>query len=102
MSRRAEVRLSGPTEPSERLLVSGYCPESILDKPVRLTVRADGRQLGELEITRLNSTFESTFSLPKDLLGRSEILVELSVDRTATLPGDGRELGLVFGRIGIR
>ena len=102
MSKQAEVKLAGPTSPSDRLLVSGFCPESILAKPLHLTVKADGITLGELQITRLNSSFETTFALPKELLGRSGILVELSVDRTVTTPGDGREMGLVFGRIGLR
>lgn len=102
MTRRAEVRLAGPAAASDRLEVYGFCPESILDKPRHLTVKADGRKLGELEITRLNTTFEYTFSLPKELVGKPEMLVELSVDHTVSLPGDSRELGLVFGRIGLR
>lgn len=102
MSRRAEVRLAGPTEASEHLEVSGSCPESILDKPIQLTVRVDGHWLADVQITRLNASFQYLFPLPKELLGRPGILVELSVDRTVTLPGDTRELGLPFGRIGIR
>jgi len=102
MSKQAEVKLAGPASPSDRLTVSGFCPESILAKPLHLTVKADGMPLGELEITRLNSSFETTFALPKELLGRPGILVQLSVDRTVSLPGDNREMGLVFGRIGLR
>jgi hypothetical protein len=102
MSARAEVRLAGPAKPSERLFLSGFCPESFVKQPLQLTVKANGFTLGEVEITSLNSTFESTFHLPERLVGQPEMVVELSVNRTVTLPGDGRALGLVFGRIGLR
>ncbi|HSL02034.1 MAG TPA: hypothetical protein VK901_00665, partial [Nitrospiraceae bacterium] len=102
MSRRGEVHLAAPEAAGERLLVSGFCPDSILDKPLHLTVKADGVTLGTLEISHLNSTFETTFPLPKSVLGKGGMLVELLVDRTVTLAGDGRELGLVFGKIGLR
>jgi hypothetical protein len=102
MSARAEVRLAGPEKPSDQLFVAGFCPESFVKQPLRLTVKAAGQTVGELEITSLNSTFDNTFPLPQTLIGQPEMLVELSVNRTVTLPGDGRALGLVFGRIGLR
>jgi len=65
-------------------------------------VAAGGQKIGELSITNANASFESTFALPAQLVGQSEMVIELEVDHTVQLPGDNRALGIVFGKIGLR
>lgn len=99
MARRASLRLGGPSTPQGRLRIEGYCPaERLRDGPVRLRVTADGAAMPEVVVDKPNAFFQFEFSLPPTAAGKASIEVVLEVDRTFRVPGDGRELGLVFGR----
>ncbi len=102
MGRQAEVELAGPEKDGEILFLQGYCPESFLDRPIVLSVSVDGQRVGSGEVTRAHNSFEFSFPLPSGLKGSSPLKVVLAVDRVVVPPNDGRELGLVFGRIGLK
>ncbi len=103
MPRRATVFLHGPVTPDARLHLSGYCPaRQVKTKPLRLTVSVDGAVVGEAQLTKPDATFELSFPVPRQSLGKAKVEVAIAVDRTFVVPSDGRELGLVFGTISIR
>jgi hypothetical protein len=102
MGRRAELFLAAPSEPGQLLALSGFCPVQHLQSPIYLTVSADGSPLGRQAVTRHNNTFAFTFPLPPASTGKDRIMIVLEVDRTVNPPNDGRALGLVFGKIGLR
>jgi hypothetical protein len=102
MGRQAEVRLSGPTRPQDQLWVTGFCPESNLERPITLRVTAGSTLLGEFQVTKATHSFEKGFPLPAALLGVPEMVVQLSVDHTVSPPGDGRQLGLAIGQVALR
>ena len=99
----ATVRLAGPSTKDDKLHLTGYCPAVVLSKgTMRLTVKADGEQVGTAEFTQSDAQFELAFPLPARLLGRETMEIELSVDHTVRTATDSRELGLVFGVFEIR
>lgn len=102
MGRRAELFLAAPSQPGLTLAVSGFCPEHHLQSPIYLTVSADGSPLGRQAVTRQNNSFAFTFPLPPAIIGKEKMKIVLEVDRTVTPPNDGRALGLVFGKLGLR
>ncbi|WP_321472393.1 hypothetical protein [uncultured Paludibaculum sp.] len=102
MGRSAEVYISGPERASERLYVAGYCPKEHLKTPLGLSVKVDGLPVGDASITAANDSFECGFDLPPAVVGRPQITVRIEVTRTIREPENGRELGVVFGRIGTR
>ena len=94
----ATLRMAGPHAPAQRLHVSGYAPAAVVAKgPVRLTVTVDGRPAGTVAIGKPDAPFEFDFPMPPSSAGKAVIEVGLRVDHTATLPGDPRKLGLIFG-----
>ncbi|MGJ5815791.1 hypothetical protein [Paludibaculum fermentans] len=102
MGKSAEVRVAGPERASEKLYIAGYCPKEYLKTPLKLRVLVDGQPVGEATVTSANDSFEYTFDLPAALTGRPEMVVRIESARTVKPPDDGRELGVVFGRIGTR
>ena len=103
MGRVAEVRIAGPQESGKKLILKGYCPAThVREQPLRLTVSTEGISLGTVLITPDNNSFEFEFPLPESLVGRPEIKVHMEVDRTLRPPGDARDLGLSFGRVGLK
>jgi hypothetical protein len=102
MPQRATVRLSGPRSATDQLLLEGSCPEQQLKAGVlHLSVTVDGMSLGNTKIGNPESSFRRLFNMPASLIGKSSVLVEVSVDRVIHEPG-GRELGLIFGTIAIQ
>ncbi len=101
MSTRAELTLAPPRTPASAISLSGYCPATVLDTPVRLTVAINGITLGARDVTRETSGFTFTFPLPQQLENSKSLNVVLTTNRSVTVPTDNRPLGLVFGRIGI-
>ncbi len=103
MGRRATVRLGGPRSGDEKLYVEGYCPaERLRDGPVRLRFQVDGEPVGEVEVKQPRAWFRFAFELPAKCVGKPKVEVAVEVDRTFRIPGDGRELGMVFGSFAIR
>jgi hypothetical protein len=99
----ATVRMAGPHSPAERLHVSGYAPAAVLAPgPVHLTVSVDGRKAGTVAVDKPDSPFEFDFPLPPAQVGKASMEVKLSLDRTMTLPGDSRRLGLIFGTLELK
>lgn len=102
-AKRATLRLGGPRTPEEELHVEGFCPAVRLkDGPVRLTISVDGLALPGVWVGEPAGRFRFAFQLPAATLGRASIEVSVEVDRTLRLPGDRRELGLVFGTFAIK
>ena len=65
-----------------------------------MSVSAAGRVLGSRTITMKNLSFDFLLPVPQGLGGRREVAAEIEVSRTYKEPEGGRELGLLFGRIG--
>ncbi len=99
----ATVRMAGPHSPAERLHVSGYAPAVVVAQgPVHLTVSVDGRKLGTVAVDKPDEPFDFDFALPAAEVGKDAMEIKLSVDRTMTLPGDSRRLGLIFGTLELK
>ena len=103
MPKRATVLLHGPSAPGANLFLSGFCvARHVKTGPLRVTVSVDGTSIGHADLTKPDATFELTFPLPAQSVGKARIEVAVEVDRTFVVPSDGRELGLVFGAISVR
>jgi hypothetical protein len=97
----AVVYLAGPASTGQKLYVVGHAPELGLQPgPLHLALTVDGRPLPVQTISR--PEFELSYALPPDLAGRPKIEIGFTVDRTTRVPGDERDLGLVFGEFNIR
>ncbi|HWF10635.1 MAG TPA: hypothetical protein VG297_19340, partial [Bryobacteraceae bacterium] len=106
MPGRATVRLGGPgSAPGSgnvKLLLSGYCPEQLLESgPLHISVAVDGIPLRSAEISNPENTFRRLFDVPSSLAGKQSVEISIVVDRVLHDAG-GRELGLVFGTIGFQ
>jgi hypothetical protein len=102
MGRRAKVYLSGPNSAQDRLFLQGYYPAEQLAEPLGVRISVDGSAVAPFSITRANASFDETFELPPGLAGRPAIEVTVEVDRVFRNAGDPRELGLAFGRLGLK
>jgi hypothetical protein len=103
MAKRGIVTLRGPERAGERLHLSTYCQASqVADGPLMLTAFADGAALSAVPVKSCETDVHASFELPPALIGKASVDFAIEVDKTAQAPGDGRELGLVFGVIEIR
>ena len=103
MPRRATVRIGGPQSGGERLYLQGFpAPVQNSQPPMPLRVTVDGIPLPEGSIDLRGTSFEVSFPLPSQVVGKSELLVSLEAGRTLHLASDTRELGLNFGVFEIR
>jgi hypothetical protein len=103
MPKSATVRVGGPRSAAERLYVSGFCPGAqVAAGPIEMAVTAEGEVLGFARITKGDDRFTFDFSLPGKLIGRPSIEVSITLNRTTKIPGDEREIGLVFGVFEVR
>ena len=106
MPSRASFRIGVPkasTVPngSYQLLLTGYCPpEQSQSGPLTLSVLVDGKEISATTISKPETSFSRTFSLPFDFVGRDSVEITLSVNRT--LSRSGLPLGLAFGVFEIR
>jgi hypothetical protein len=101
MPRRATVRLGGPRNSGDKLLLEGYCPEEQLSAgALHLSVTVDGIPLAGAQIAKPETSFRRLFDVPGSLVGRNAVDVVISVDRTYH-DAAGRDLGLVFGTIAL-
>lgn len=103
MPQFATVRLAGPRGLDERLYIEGWCPPEQLSRgPLRLDVVVAGLPLPAAVIIRREGPFQAALRLPGVLLNRPSLEVAIALDRTFRVPGDRRDLGLVFGSFEIR
>jgi hypothetical protein len=101
MAKSASVVLAVPSSPNDRLHVQGFCPQSVAaGGPVTLTVSVNGTRVGQTTLSSV-APFATAFVLPKSLGGET-MRVDLEVSRVTRLPGDKRELGLIFGTFALR
>jgi len=103
MPRRATVKLSGPTTPSQKLHIAGYGPAAVLASgPVTMHVTASGREVGSAVIRKPDEQFSFEFPLPAALTGQESIEVAIELSKALRSSNDNRELGMVFGTFAIR
>lgn len=99
MSKSASVRLGSPAKGvRKKLEVRGFCPESVASRgPVTLTVKAAGSAQSASKTLREVGAF--VVALDVEGTGEEWVTVELAVDRVTNLPGDKRQLGVIFGTV---
>ncbi len=98
MPSRASFRIGGPRTANERLTITGNCPrEQTESGPLTLSVSVDGKLLSEAKISKPETSFSRSFSLPPELLGHPSVEVLLAVDKTLEQPAGSPPLGLAFG-----
>ncbi|HEY7336673.1 MAG TPA: hypothetical protein VH639_17400 [Bryobacteraceae bacterium] len=103
MPKSATLQLAGPSSPAERLYVTGFgAAEALASGPVTLHFQVAGRDVGTATITQPGRPFQCDFGLPADLTGQYLVEVAIQTSRTFRAPGDGRELGMIFGTFAIR
>ena len=100
-SKTASITLGGPTAANDRLYVTGYCPPTVSQGgPITLTVRVNGAEVGRRAIGE-SAAFSMAFALA-GAAGMETVQIEVEVNRITRLPGDKRDLGLIFGTFAIR
>ena len=88
MSRKAQLRLAGPSAPTGELTLRGRAPQQ-----VALTITVNGVTCPPSRIS--TGPFELRYPVRK----ANVLELALEVSRTITYPSDGRELGLAFGTV---
>jgi hypothetical protein len=103
MPKLATVRLHGPQSAGDKLYVSGWCPpQQIAKGPLRVYLAVGGKPLPKAVLLSGPGNFDAVSPLPPGLAGQPYVEVAIEVERTFRVPGDLRDLGLVFGRFEIR
>jgi hypothetical protein len=94
--------MGGPDSDKDRLLLQGFCPDvQLRSGPLHLFVTVDRVPLEGIQIAEPENSFRRLLVIPRSLIGRKTVQVEITVNRTTHAP-DGRELGVVFGTISIQ
>jgi hypothetical protein len=103
MGKSAGVVLAGPVSAAQQLHVGGYCPQAQVSAG-KLTgkITVEGREIGELSLSKGDAPFEAAFPLPPETVGKPKIEAGIQLDRTIRAPGDIRDLGLVITSFEIR
>lgn len=97
----AVIHLAAPRRAGAKLLISGYCPAAVIaEGPVTLDVQVNGTRVGQSTIRKGDEGFELSFALPAVSVETLEIT--LSTSRATIMPGDGRKLGLIFGKFAVK
>ncbi|MBM3796301.1 MAG: hypothetical protein FJW31_20070 [Acidobacteria bacterium] len=103
MARRAELWLQGPLKLGAKLSLTGYvAKENLVRGPLTLTVTVAGHTLPAVQVTQPDAEFHFEFPLPPDLVGQPKLAIVFELDKAVIPPGEDRELGLLFGTIGIQ
>jgi hypothetical protein len=103
MPKRATIKLSGPSSPSQRLYITGYGPAAVLASgPVTMRVTASGHEVGSAVIRKPDEQFAFDFVLPVTLTGQELMEVAIELSKVLRASSDNRELGMVFGTFAIR
>lgn len=102
MKQQASLKLGIPEGGARVLFLEGHCPEDKLNRPQVISVTIGSVPVGELPIKEGSGAFEGEFTVPQEALKGGEVTVTIRAARRLEIPGDGRELAAVFGRIGFR
>ena len=103
MPKTATIQLSGPASADEKLHVTGYAPAvALASGPVTLRFQAAGHGIGSATLRTPAAKFALEFPLPADLVGQYAVEISVEANKVFRVPGDGRELGMVFGTFSIR
>ncbi len=103
MPKRATLRIGAPDSPSEKLYLSGYCPESqLLTAALPVRVKVGGIALTEFTLVGGTAHFQVNLALPSRLVGTKWLELSVESGRTFKAGRDDRELGLSFGTFEIR
>lgn len=103
MPAAATIRIAAPRSPNQKLVVTGYCPqEQTSSGPLQLHISIDGKEISVEEFIKPEMPFARTVSLPALLIGKADMEIELSVNRTFQGAERGRDLGLAFGTFEVR
>jgi hypothetical protein len=98
MPKTATVKIAAPQRAGQMLLVTGFCPAVVVTGgPLTVSFRADGTLLGKATLKEPDHPIELSFQAPAKPTGTSMMEIEIEVNRTSRIPGDERDLGLVFG-----
>jgi hypothetical protein len=101
--KHAVVYLAGPSAPGRKLTVHGYGSDvQIKQGPLHFALTIDGRPQPVRVIDQANPEVQFEYDFPSDLVGKDRIEIAFTVDRTISVPGDGRLLGLAFGQFGVQ
>ncbi len=103
MPKSATLKIAGPQKEGQTLELTGYCPASLLASgPLDLTIRGDGVKIGTTKLAEPDKQFDFQLPIPAALTDHPQLEIELEVSRTTHIPGDPRELGLIFGTFRIK
>jgi hypothetical protein len=103
MAKKATLHMGGPAARGAAFHLSGDSPvESLKDGPVTVTVDVDGKPLPPAKILPGQENFQLEFPLPPGVVGKPDIEIGISVDRTFRPASDPRDLGLAFGLLEIK
>jgi hypothetical protein len=103
MPASATVKLSGIDPAARKLYVTGYAPASVIAAgPITLSFLGNGREIGSAVMKKPDDRFSLAFPLPAALIGRSSVEISIHASKTVRVPGDRRDLSVVFGTFSIR
>jgi hypothetical protein len=103
MGKRAVVTLAGPRTDSEKLYVNGYASAAALvGGPLRLTIRAAGREVASVTLVEKDKPFAIQAELPNEFTAVYAIEVTVECSRTFRPDTDRRDLGVVISGFEVR
>lgn len=103
MPESATVRLSGIDPSARKFYVTGYAPASVIAAgPITLSFLGNGLEIGSAVMKKPDDRFSLAFALPAALIGRSSVEISIHASKTVRVPGDRRDLSVVFGTFSIR
>ncbi|MDQ6679001.1 MAG: hypothetical protein M3Z09_17090 [Acidobacteriota bacterium] len=103
MPKRATLRIGGPRQASDKLVLSGYAaPESVRTGGLSFSVTVDGQPAGIAMLRPKEDSYVREFTLPRAAMGKPSVEIAITVNRTFQRDPQGRALGLVFGTFEIR
>jgi len=103
MPAAATIRIAAPRTPDQKLVLTGYCPqEQTSSGPLQLHISIDGKEIAGEEFSKPEMPFIRIVNLPASLIGKADMEVGLTVNRTFQGAERGRELGLAFGTVELK
>jgi hypothetical protein len=102
MRKTATVKFSGIDPAARTLHVTGFAPPAILvSGPVKINFDGNGIEIGS-HLIQASEGFDFSLPLPGALTGVPDVELTITLDKVLRVPGDDRELGIVFGTFSIR
>jgi len=103
MPKRATLRMGGPRNAGEKLVLSGYTsPDSVRTGGLSFSVTMDGQPAGTAVLRPKEDSYVREFAPPPAAIGKASVEIAVTVNRTYQPDPHGRVLGLVFGTFEIR